>query len=400
MGLTVKGILHLTKPGTYADRDGLYLQVLSATNRSWLFRYTLRGKSRWMGLGPLREVTLDQARAEAFKAKQQRRAGIDPINARQSAQQSVALAELKTKTFAECAEGFFNTHAGDWSAKARNGYQQTLQDYVLPTLGKLPVAAVDTALVMQCMEPIWQAKSATANNVRRRIEGIWNWGKSKGYCAGENPARWVGHLQHQLKASKKTTKHHAAMPYLAVGQFMVDLWALEGIPAKALEFTVLSACRTNEVIAARWAEIDLENKVWTIPADRMKARKEHRVPLCPRMVALLQSLPRLNDYVFPAGKQSANHVSHNAMQRLMRAMGREETVHGFRSTFRDYAAEMTGYPNEVAEMVLAHVIKSKVEAAYRRGDLYIKRTRLMADWADWCASPHTGGTVVPMRKVG
>ena len=394
MALTVKKVLRLKQRGKYADRDGLYLQVKSETNRSWLYRYTLRGEAHWMGLGAEKDVTLFAARAKAFKARQQVRNGIDPLIEKQQAQQSVLLAEVKTKTFEACAEGYFAAHSVGWSPKLRKGWQQTMQDYVYPTIGKLSVSAIDTALVKQCVEPIWQTKTATANNVRRRIEGVWSWAKTHGYCSGDNPARWDGHLEHSLASVSKIkkTQHHAALPYVAIADFMVALRAKEGIPARALEFTTLSACRTNEAIGATWAEIDLENKVWTIPAERMKAKKDHRVPLCPRLIELLQELPRLNEYVFA--------ISSNAMKRLFRSMGYTETVHGFRATFKTWANETTSYQNEVIEMSLAHAIGTKVEKAYQRGDLFIKRTRLMHDWSTYCATPHTPAAVLPMRRAG
>ena len=214
------------------------------------------------------------------------RSGIDPVAVKKQTQQTILLAEVKTKTFEECAEGYFAAHAVGWSAKMRKGWQQTMKNYVYPTIGKLTVAAVDTALVRQCVEPIWRTKTATANNVRRRIEGVWSWAKTHGYCSGDNPARWDGHLEHSLASVSKVrkTQHHAALPYTAIGAFMVALQAKEGFPAKALEMAILTATRTNETLGAKWTEIDLENKVWTIPASRMKAGKEHRVPLCPRLV--------------------------------------------------------------------------------------------------------------------
>ena len=388
MALTTKKILRLKEPGYYADREGLYLQVKSETNRSWVYRYSLNHKAHWLGLGAEKDVTIFAARAKAAAARQQVRQGIDPIIEKQKAAQSILLAAVRTETFEACAAAYYTARVSGSAEKTRKDWQQAVDTYVLPKIGKLNISAIDAAQVKRCVDPIWHSKNATAKNVRRHIESVWSYAKTLGYCEGENPARWDGHLEHALTVKARQTVHHAALPYTEVGAFMVALRAKEGLAARALEFTALVACRTNEVIGAKWSEFNLEEKVWVIPADRMKAGKEQRVPLCPALITLLQGLPRLNEYVFP--------IAANAMKRLFKGMGYSDTVHGFRSCFKDWASETTSYQNEVVEMALAHTVGNKVEQAYRRGDLFIKRVRLMQDWSDYCDTVHMPGVVVPM----
>lgn len=401
MALTVKKISRLRSArGKFADGFGLYLQVVNAQNASWLFRYKRFGRTRWMGLGPLHTFSLDEARELARKSRQQIREGVDPLEQRRAQQQAEKLAAAKTKTFKDCAEDYFAFHADKWKrGKSRRDFTGSLTSYVYPKIGHLPVAGIDTGMVLKCVEPIWKTKTTTASRIRSRIESILDWATVRGYRVGANPARWDGHLAHILPAAKQIAKvaHHAAMPYGEINAFMTALQAQQGVAARALEFLVLTATRTMETVGARWEEIDLAEKVWTIPQARMKkGQRDHRVPLCPRALELLRGLPRLNDHVFPAGRKDVARIAPNALARLFKGMGYTVTVHGFRSTFRDWAAETTGYPNEVVEMALAHTIKNKSEAAYRRGDLFIKRTRLMDEWATYCASPPAA--VMPMRR--
>jgi integrase len=290
-------------------------------------------------------------------------------------------------------------HAGKWkTAKGLDDFTASLDTYVFPTCGDVPVALIDTALVMQCIEPIWRSKPPTASRLRGRIEDILHWSTVQGFRTGENPARWEKHLEHLLPAVSQIKKnnHHAALAYGAMPEFMAALRAIEGIPARALELTVLCATRTNETLGAKWDEVNIDEKVWTVPAARMKGAHAHRIPLSDRAVEILQHLPRMNEFIFPAVQNAdhGQHLSSKGMVRLLQRMGYENqqaTVHGFRSTFRDWAAETTAFPNHVVEMALAHKIKSKVEAAYRRGDLFIKRRVLMMAWADYC---HRAPTVV------
>jgi integrase len=405
MALTTKRVAKLTEAGRYGDGHGLYLQVTPAGVRSWLLRYERAGRERWMGLGPLHTFALEEARARARAARQQLADGIDPLDARKAERAGRALEAAKAMTFADAARQYFDQHEGKWkNRKHRAQFLATLRDYALPVLGGLPVAAIDTGLVLKCIEPIWQSKTETASRVRGRIEAILDWATVRGYRAGDNPARWKGHLGEVLPARRQIAKvqHHRALPFADVPGFVSDLQAREGMGARALEFAILTASRTGEIIGARWSEIDLDRKLWTVPAERMKGGREHRVPLSDRAIALLRALPREADFVF-AGERRGTAIASTAMSNLLGRMGRLDiTVHGFRSTFRDWAAETTGYPNHVVEMALAHMIGDKVEASYRRGDLFSKRSRLMADWAKYCMMKpaDTAGNVTPMRGEG
>jgi integrase len=398
MALTVKRVLRLKQRGKYPDGLGLYLQV-NGNNRSWIFRYKQSGKQHWMGLGPVTAFSLEEARELARKARQQLKQGNDPLLARQQAEK-----KLVVKTFKQCASGYLVAHGSKWkTAKGLDDFTASLERYVYPTCGDVPVALIDTAMVMRCIEPIWRSKTPTASRLRGRMEDILHWATVQGFRTGANPAQWDKHLEHLLPAVSQIKKnnHHAALAYGAMPEFMTQLRAMEGLAARALELTVLCATRTNETLGAKWDEVNLDEKVWTVPAARMKGGHAHRLPLSDRAVEILQHLPRMNEYIFPALTNDSNwsHLSRKGMVRLLQRMGYENqqaTVHGFRSTFRDWAAETTATPNHVVEMALAHRIGDKVEAAYRRGDLFIKRTRLMADWAGYCQRPPTA--VLPLRQ--
>jgi integrase len=408
MALTTRQVSKLTEAGRYGDGRGLYLQVTPTGARSWLLRYERGGRERAMGLGPVSDFTLDEARERARKARQLLADGIDPLDARNEARINQAadraLVSAANVTFRECAEQYYKFHSRKWSnAKHAAQFLSTLKMYAYPALGKLPVAAIDKALVLKAIEPIWYSKTETASRVRGRIEAVLDFAKTRGYRSGENPAAWDGNLIHALPARNTIAKveHHAALPFTELPEFMAQLAAREGIAARALEFAILNAARTGEVIGGRWPEMDLDAKLWTIPAGRMKAKKEHRVPLTSRAVKILETLPREGDFIFPGGRKGVP-ISNMAMAEALKRMGRLDiTVHGFRSTFRDWAAERTGYPNHVVEMALAHVIGDKVEAAYRRGDLFAKRARLMADWARYCAAKPTDAAtgITPLRRA-
>jgi integrase len=402
MSLTVKRIAKLANsPGRYHDELGLYLQVPEAgkksprpTRASWLFRYERQGRERWLGLGALHTYTLDEARGLARKVRQQLDQGIDPIEARQAERQTRALEAARTITFEQAAKQYFNAHEKKWrSAKHRQQFLNSLTTHAFPKIGGLPVAAIDTGEVLQVLEAIWHTTTETANRVRGRIETVLDWATVRGYRRGDNPARWRGHLDNVLPARERIqkTKHHAALPFVELPVFLSELREREGIAARALEFSVLTAGRTGEIVGARWDEIDLSAKVWTVPAARMKAGKEHRVPLSDRALQILEELPREdgNNFVF-IGPKKGTGLSDMALAKVLARMGRNDiTVHGFRSTFRDWAAERTAYPNHVVEMALAHAIGDKVEAAYRRGDLFDKRRKLMTEWAKFCATEPT-----------
>ena len=359
-----------------------------------------------MGLGPLHTINLPEARERARRARQQLLDGIDPLEARAAAKNTAALAAARSLTFEAATNAYFEAHEKSWTnAKHRAQVLSSLSTYAFPKIGKLPVAAIDTTLVMKCIEPIWQDKTETASRVRGRIEAVLGWATVRGYRTGDNPARWKGHIAELLPSRDRIQKtvHHAALPFAALPGFMAALTVRAGPGAKALEFTILTAARTGEVIGARWSEIDLNEKVWTVPAGRIKGGREHRVPLSDRALTLLRALPteKNNPFVF-LGPRKGGGLSAMAMAQVLKRMGHGDvTIHGFRSTFRDWAAERTNYPNHVVEMALAHVVGSKVEAAYRRGDLLDKRRALMAAWAAFASrpSPTVAGEVVALTQV-
>jgi len=398
--LSAKTLEKAIPPGYHCDGEGLYLQVSPTQSQSWIFRYKRHGRSREMGLGSARDVSLAQARAKASEARRQLTEGVDPLAAREGRRNEERLRKAGTISFDDCAEKYIAAHRASWrNDKHAEQWQNTLDTYASPVIGELAVGDVDTALVLRVLEPIWATKPETASRLRGRIEHILDYARVRGYRAGENPARWRGHLDKLLPSAlnRKNRRHHAALPYDEIGAFLERVRAQEGTAARALEFTILTAARTQEVIGARPQEIDAEKGLWTIPAGRMKAGKEHRVPLSPQALRLLKSQAS-SAFVFCGMKEGAP-LSNMAMLELLRRMERDDlTVHGFRSTFRDWAAECTAYPGEVCEMALAHAISDKAEAAYRRGDLFEKRRRLMADWAKYCDTPKGGAQVVALSR--
>ena len=351
----------------------------------------LAGRRRDMGLGALHTISLSEAREEARRCRQLVRDGIDPIDTRKAEKLAARASEMKAMTFKECGEAYIRTHEAGWqNAKHAAQWTSTLTRYAYPIVGTLSVSAVDTGLVMKVLEPIWATKTETASRVRGRMEAILDWATVRKYRAGENPARWKGHLDHLLPARGKVQKagHHLALPYEEMATFMKALAKEEGTAPRALEFAILTAARTGEVIGAKWDEIDIERKLWIIPPERMKAGKEHRVPLSDAATKILKGMneSRTSDFVFP-GRKDDSPLSNMSLLVTLRRMKRTDiTVHGFRSTFRDWVAEKTDFPREVAEMALAHTIGDKVEAAYRRGDLFEKRRNLMHEWCNWCLS--------------
>jgi integrase len=403
MKLTAKRVAKaITRPGRYGDGHGLYLQVVNTNNASWLLRYERGGRERWLGLGPVHTVGLKDARERARVARLSLLDGIDPLEAKKAAKVQRALAAAKAMTFSEAARSYLDQHSAKWRNSVHAAqWPSTLKTYVDPILGQLPVAEIDVPLVLKTLEQklgaargypagsFWMTRPETAKRVRGRIEVILDWAKARGYRTGDNPAAWstIGQV---LPARGQIAKvqHHPALEYRELPVFMAALRALEGSAARALEFLILTAARRQEVIGAKWEEIDIEHGVWTVPAGRMKASKEHRVPLSARTVELLESLYREaeNPFIFIGPRRAG--LSRSAMAEVLKRAGRTDvTVHGFRSSFRDWAAERTAYPNHVVEMALAHAIPAAVEAAYRRGDLLDKRRRLMAEWGKFCASP-------------
>ena len=398
--LSAMTVTRATKPGRYADGAGLYLQVSQSGTRAWLFRFMRNGAARHMGLGPVRDVSLAEARTMVGDCRKLLRSGVDPIEQRQVARLKATFDAAHALSFRQCAEKHIDAHETGWkNAKHRAQWKSSLATYAYPIVGDLPVAVVDTALVLKAIEPIWATKPETAGRVRGRIEAVLDWARARGFRQGENPARWRGHLDKLLPARRKVArvKHHAALSYAEIPAFMTELRTCEGVSARALEFTILAAARTGETVNARWSEIDTGAKLWTIPAVRMKAGREHRVPLSPRALEILEALPREGDFVF-IGARANRPLSNMAMLKMLERMGHGDlTVHGFRSTFRDWCAERTAYTCEVAEMTLAHAIRNQTEAAYRRGDLFEKRRRLMSDWAKYCSRVPATANVVALR---
>ena len=392
-------------PGKYGDGDGLQLVVNASGARAWAFRFMLQGKAREMGLGRAdasgeHGLSLAEARDKAAALHRLVKQGIDPLAqrdadaaaeaARLAAQQQAA---ARRKTFNEAADAFIGAHEAGWgNAKHRQQWENTLTTYAAPLIGKVPVADIGTEQVLQILTPIWTTKPETASRLRQRIERVLDYSRVRGWREGENPARWRGQLDHLLPARGKVAKvvHHAALPWRDVPGFMTKLRAQHGVSPRALELLILTATRTSETLNATWGEIDLDAAVWTIPAARMKAGREHRVPLSDAAAAVLRGMeplrnPGRGDWVFP-GERQGRPLSNMSLLMVLRRMGHGDvTTHGFRSSFRDWTAERTSVQREVAEAALAHTLEDKVEAAYRRGDLFDKRTRLMADWAMYCA---------------
>ena len=358
------------------------------------------GGAREMGLGPLDLVGLAAARERAREARRLLLDGLDPIELRRSRRTKAKVEAARGLSFKEAAEKYIAAHEAGWrNAKHREQWRATLATYAYPTMGALPVAAIDTAIVLKALEQIWHEKPETASRLRGRIASVLDWAAARNLREGDNPARWRGHLDKLLPAKQKIrgVKHHAAMTYADVPAFVALLRGQTRISARALEFTILNASRTSEVIGARWLEIDLAAKVWTVAGERMKSGRVHRVPLSDRALEILEQMPREGDFVFPGGK-AKRPLSNMAMAELLKGMHSNRfTVHGFRSSFRDWAAECTNYPREIAETALAHVTKDKTEAAYKRGDALEKRRRLMRDWAKFCSSNLSATNVVPIR---
>jgi integrase len=398
--LTAKQV-EKAKPGRYGDGGGLWLQVSASGSRSWLLRYQRHGKARWMGLGSAKLVTLVDARERARLERVRLLDGIDPLQARRERHAEQRRAEASAITFREAAKAVIEARESDWNAEHARQWRASIAE-VDSTLGALPVAVIDTALVLKAVEPIGRRAQTTGDRTRQRIEVVLDWATARGARSGDNPARWNGHLEHLLKDNHKV-KHHDAMPYNAVPGFMGELRARPGTAARALEFLVLCASRSGEVLGARWEEIDLGQKTWTVPPVRLKTGKKqpdkpHVVPLAPAALKILAAQSRNSEFVF-AAPRSGGPMERHALADVMKAMGRRETVHGFRSSFSDWAADNTAFPQEVREQALAHAIPNKVEAAYRRGALLEKRRRLMADWATFCAAGAAPvGDVVPLRK--
>lgn len=391
----------LAAPGYYSDGGNLFLQVTPAGSKSWIFRYSVGlNKKREMGLGPLHAVPLASAREKSARYRAQLLEGIDPHSTRKTLLAERRAATVPAMTFKQCASKCIEDRRAGWkNAKHAQQWENTLETYVYPVLGHEDVGNVDTAMVRRCLDPIWNTKTETAMRVRGRVETVLDWAKTHGHRSGDNPAAWKGHLQAVMAAPRKVTavEHHPALNITEMPAFQAALHLKSGMAGKALAFLILTAARTNEVTGAKWKEIDLDEKIWTVPPERMKAGVEHKVPLSAAALLVLEGLggsTAREAFVFP-GQKKGKPLSNMAMLELLKGMafksaeGAAITVHGFRSTFRQWAAEMSAHSREVAEHALAHKLPDKVEAAYQRGTLLAKRRALMSDWAKFCEiAPH------------
>jgi integrase len=388
-GLKQADVDKLVVPGKHLIDRGLYLQIISANARSWLFRYTFHGKAHWHGIGSARDVTLKQALDAVADARALIRKGVDPVADRKNAKLQVRAQERAAVTFRVRAEQFLLAHESEWrNEKHRNQWRATLRNYVYPAIGDLPTIAVTAGHIVDLLRPIWSSKQETARRVRGRIEAVLDFSADPDDHNWRNPAAAAERLLKALPKVRRQIESHPALPYSEVAAFVGELRQREGTAAAALEFAILTAARTTEVLGATLQEIDLEKRLWTVPPRRMKGGREHRVPLSNAAVAILERAKTWQQGAFlfpslPHDKPLSNMAMATVVKRGMKRGG--ITVHGFRSTFRDWASEQTNFPNEVAEAALAHVIENKTEAAYRRGDLFEKRRALMDEWAAYCA---------------
>jgi integrase len=388
------------EPGMHPDGGGLYLRVAQGGSRQWIFRYRKAGKLTDMGLGGVASVSLTQAREQAAEARSMLVAGKVPLAAKKERKAFQHVAQTRGVTFERAARDCIEARKSGWrNAKHAAQWTATLETYAFPTMGKVPVAEIDITMVLRVLQPIWDKKTETASRVRQRIEAVLDYAKVRELRTGDNPARWKGHLSGVLPARTKVQKvqHQPAMPYREVPSFIARLNGQQGVTALALEFLILTAARSAEVTGAAWDEVDLKTATWTIPGNRIKAGREHKVPLSKRAMDIVKTLPHVESHIFSGLKQGSG-LSSGAFRALLERMGVEDIVpHGFRSSFRDWAAEQTNYPREVAEAALAHVTGDKVEAAYRRSDLFEKRRKLMEAWASYC-EPRKSAKVLPLKR--
>jgi integrase len=386
--LTTRKVAAASKRGYYADGSGLYLQVSKSGTKSWIFRYMANGKNRDMGLGSISDFTLAEVRERAHKLRQQIKDGLDPIDERRDskiARHQAALRESASHmSFSDCAKAYLAEHSSTWRNNKHRAQWASTLERANKAFGDLSVGSVDVDVLTKFLNPIWQATPVTGSRILGRIERVLDWAKARRFRFGENPAKWEGNFEHLLKATPKAN-HHAALPFEDLPAFMQELRSRDSISARALEFCILTAARSGETIGARWGEIDLNKKIWTVPGERMKAGREHEVPLSGRAVEILEAMPRAGEFVFWSIASQA--ISKNSMLKLLKSMnGGGLTVHGFRSSFRDWAGDRTNYPRDVIEHALAHRIKDKAEASYRRSSALEKRRRLMEEWARYCSS--------------
>jgi integrase len=404
--LSAAKVKNLKVPGDYLDGRGLYLQVRSESSKSWLLKYSIEKRAREMGLGPALDIPLATARELRDRYRSLLKQGVDPLEHKQAEKSAKVLERAKAITFKDACARYIAANRSGWrNVKHGAQWEATLRAYAYPIIGSLPVQAIDTALVMAVLDPIWSTKPEIASRVRGRIESVISAAKARGEFKGENPATWKGHLDKLLPKTSKVRKveNHAALPHAGLPAFMMDLRQREGIAAAAMEFLILTTARTGEVLGTTWDELDLRKSVWTIPGERMKNGKEHQVPLSPAVVAVLERMSKITnsgEFVF-FGQSSGRPLSNMALLVLLRRMKRTDiTSHGFRSTFRDWAAER-GYPDAVAEAALAHSVPDAVVAAYKRTTFFEMRKKMMDDWAAYATSDpaKTGDNVVELRAV-
>lgn len=402
--LSALAVSKLKGEGRYAvgGADGLHLRI-AGESRAWVLRIKVADRRCDIGLGPYPEVSLAEAREAARDHRKKVRDGIDPLKEKQSARAALRMESARAKTFKDCAEAYIEAHKAGWkNDKHAKQWAATLETYAYPKFGEVSVAAVDTDLVRKAVEPIWKTKAETASRLRGRIEAVLDWARVSGYREGENPARWKGHMAVLLGTRQKLTRgHHAALPFVETGAFMVDLRKREGVAARALEFAILTAARSSEVRGATWSEIDLDARMWVIPKARMKKARAHAVPLSDAAVALLEALPRVEgcDLVF-IGQSKGGGLSENGLTAVLDRMGRDDlTQHGFRSTFKDWARSCTAFADEVSELALAHVNSDATRAAYARDQLIPQRASLLDAWATYAGTVQKKGDNVVKIKA-
>lgn len=404
--LQVKNLTPTAKDKCYLDGKGLMLKVTAQGSKSWIYRYMKHGKDTWLGLGSYPDVSLAEAREHAADLRKKIRYGFNPLVEKRTLSETARAENKKGVTFDWCAEEYIKAHSPSWTnPKHAAQWTATIKTYATPTIGEMDVAKVDTTHMMTILEPIWQSKAETASRVRGRIENILDWATVHKHRTGENPARLKGHLEVLLPARNKkaTVRHFAALPFSQLPAFMIDLRKRGGIAAQAVEFGILTGARSSEIRGMVWSELDDESGLWTIPPERMKAKKEHRVPLSAEALKIIADMKKIKngDLVFPGMKMVKGEpimLSDMTLTAVLRRMDEDRTknglqgwrdkddiitMHGFRSCFRDWAAEKTDYPSEMAEMALAHTVSNQVEAAYRRGDMMEKRRAMMQTWADF-----------------
>lgn len=394
-------IQSLTRSGKYSDGGGLYLKVSSRGEKSWIFRFMLDKKSHDMGLGSLKVIPLKQARLKAADCRRLLAEGINPLAEKQKRENARRQQSASSLTFDRCAEMYFEQKHTEWkNQKYRQQWLNDLKKYASPHFGNISIQGLDASMVIKALDPIWNTIPTTADRLRSRIESVFNWAKARGYCKQENPALWRGHLDKIFSKPSKVKKveHHTSLEYDDIKKFMEDLKKQKGLAAKALEFCILTATRSGEVRGAKWSEINLNDKVWIIPPERMKAGKEHRVPLTERCMVILKEMQSysLDEFVFPSSK-AGRPLSDMTLLKVLKRMECAVTVHGFRATFKTWASETISVPNDVVEAALAHRNKNKVEAAYQRGDLFNKRRELMRQWEHFCLSPTS--RILPIKTT-